>query len=62
MILETVYKLGDMLGLEHNDINCIISDKSSLDITNNIKVPFSPLDGYKMEAGFYGNISINDFQ
>ena len=61
MILETVYRIGNMLGLKHDDINSLIPEGSSPISTQDIEVPFSPLDNYKMEGGFYGTISINDF-
>ena len=54
MIPEEIFELGDILGLEHNEIKDFI-----LDTTNNIDVPFSPVDSYKY--GLYGTVSINDF-
>jgi len=54
MIPEELYKLGDMLGLEHRDIQNFIIDPSG-----NTELPFSPADSYKF--GLYGTLSINDF-
>jgi len=61
MILETVYKLGDMLGLEQKDLNYLFPEKHNSDTINRVELPYSPLDNYKLEGGFYGTISIKDF-
>jgi len=60
MIPENIYEIGDILGLEYRDIQDLISDKSSLDSTDNLEIPSSPVDSYK-EITLYGTVSINDF-
>lgn len=61
MIPEEIFNIGNMLGLKHKDLQDIIPEKSSLDTTNNVEVPFSPLESYKVDGAYYGTISINDF-
>jgi hypothetical protein len=61
MNLERIYTIGNMLGLEYKDLQNLIPEKTSSDLTSKIDLPYSPLDAYKMEGGFYGTISINDF-
>jgi hypothetical protein len=54
MIPEEIYELGNMLGLERDEIKDFM-----LDTTGKIEVPISPNDSYKF--GQYGTVSINDF-
>jgi len=60
MIPENIYEAGGILGLEYREIQDLISDKSSLDPADNLEVPFSPVDSYKVGT-MYGTVSINDF-
>ena len=61
MIPEEIFIVGDMLGLEHKDLQDLIPEKSSQIKPNNMNAPSFPLDNYKVEGGYYGTISINDF-
>lgn len=60
MIPEEIYKIGDLLGLENKDIQGLVIDKSSPDVTGDVEVPFSPVNSYKF--GLYSTVSLNDFQ
>jgi hypothetical protein len=57
MIYNSIFELGDMLGLVHEDIKDIISKKKSIG-TNVNSIPIKEI--YK-GGGFYATISIKDF-
>ena len=61
MIPEEIFSIGNMLGLEHKDLQYLIPERSNQDTTNNVEVPFSPVASYKVDGTYYGTISINDF-
>ena len=61
MISKNIFEIGDMLGLEHKDIQNLLSDSSIENITNKYATPCSPMDTYKNDGTWYGTISINDF-
>jgi len=61
MIPEEIFNIGNMLGLEHKDLQNLIPEKSSPDTRNNVEVSFSPLESYKVDGAYYGTISINHF-
>lgn len=63
MISEEIFGVGDLLGLEHKDIQDLILDNSNPDSKGNIDVPLSPVNTYKNSGPgeLYGTISINDF-
>jgi hypothetical protein len=59
MVLDRIFKIGEMLGLEYGDIQNLLSDRQTKDIKN--VIPCSPMNTYKENGTWYGTISINDF-
>jgi hypothetical protein len=60
MNIEEIYELGDMLGLDHKEIQNVLSDNKTLNKSKKTTKPSSPVDNYKCGVD-YGTISINDF-
>lgn len=57
MIPDGLYEIGEMLGLEQNDINNVITNTSDTKKANIT----SPTNLYK-DYTFYGTVSINHFK
>ena len=61
MISDKIYEIGNMLGLENEDIYDVIANKSASDKMNISKTPPSPVDTYG-KIILYGTVSIKDFR
>ncbi len=62
--MNELIKIGSMLGVEKEDIYQLKKKASNKEMTNlQILFPHDPTDCYKDPCGgYYGTISINDFQ
>lgn len=61
MILDKISEIGELLGLEHRDIQNLLSERPIVNITNKTVTPCSPMNTYKQDGTWYGTMSINDF-